>query len=54
VIYNFVQGLAGNQAPKITGMLIDLPIYEIHSYMKNFDLLIQRVSEAKDLLLGMH
>jgi len=54
VIYNFVQGLAGNQAPKITGMLIDLPIYEIHSYMKNFDLLVQRVSEAKDLLLGMH
>jgi len=43
VIYPFVQTLAGNQAPKITGMLIDLPIYEIHSYMKNFDLLNQRV-----------
>ena len=54
IIYTFVQGLAGNQAPKITGMLIDLPIYEIHSYMKNYDLLIQRVSEAKELLLGMH
>lgn len=49
-----MQGLAGNLAPKITGMLIDLPIHEIHSYMKNFDILIQRVSEAKELLAGLH
>jgi hypothetical protein len=48
-----VQGLSGNLAPKITGMLIDLPIYEIHSYMKSYDILIQRVSEAKELLSGM-
>jgi hypothetical protein len=43
IIHPFVQDLTGNQAPKITGMLIELPIFEIHSYMKNYDLLMQRV-----------
>jgi hypothetical protein len=50
IIYNFVQGLVGVLAPKITRMLMDLPIHEIHSYMKNYDLLNKRVFEAEQLL----
>ena len=39
IIHPYVQDLTGNQASKITGMLIDLPIYEIHSFMQSYDLL---------------
>lgn len=47
-IYEFVTKIAGPQiAPKITGMLIDLPILEIQRYMTNFDLLVQRISQAR-------
>ena len=36
-IYEFVDKLVGNQrAPKITGMLIDLPIEEIKGYLYDF------------------
>ena len=54
VIYSFVQAIAGPQAPKITGMLIDLPLQEIHAYMRDYNLLLQRVIEAKELLNSMH
>ncbi len=33
-------------APKVTGMLIDLPVPEIQKYMVNFDLFLQCVSQA--------
>lgn len=31
-------------------MLIDLPIFEIHLYMKDYNVLAERVMQAKDLL----
>lgn len=50
-IFEFVTKLVGPQfAPKITGMLIDLPIVEIQRYVTNFDLLSQRVKQAEGLL----
>ena len=50
-IFPFVQNICGaDYAPKITGMLIDLPIYEIHLYMKDYGLLQERVLQAKELL----
>jgi hypothetical protein len=50
-IFEFVTKLVGPTfAPKITGMLIDLPILEIQRYVTNFDLLAQRVQQAQVLL----
>ena len=50
VVFEFVQGLVQGYAPKVTGMLIDLPFSEIQKYMVNFDLFLQRVSQASKLL----
>ena len=51
VIFEFVTKIVGPQyAPKITGMLIDLPIPEIQRYCTNFDLFQQRVQQAQTLL----
>ena len=49
-IFEFVQKLVHGYAPKVTGMLIDLPVPEIQKYMVNFDLFLQRVSQATQLL----
>jgi RNA recognition motif-containing protein len=50
-IFEFVTKMVGNtNAPKITGMLIDLPIIEIQRFVTNFDLLAQRVNQAQTLL----
>ena len=50
-IFEFVTKLVGPQfAPKITGMLIDLPIVEVQRYVTNYDLMFQRVRQAQDLL----
>merc|ERR1719223_1216275 len=50
-IFEFVTKLVGPQfAPKITGMLIDLPIIEVQRYVTNYDLMYQRVCQARDLL----
>jgi len=50
-IFEFVTKMVGNtNAPKITGMLIDLPIIEIQRFVLNFDLLSQRVNQAQTLL----
>ena len=50
-IFEFVTKIVGPQfAPKITGMLIDLPIVEIQRYVTNFDLFSQRVQQAQVLL----
>jgi hypothetical protein len=49
-IYDFVQHLKGDKAPKITGMLIDLSINEIQSILKSYDLLCMRVNQADALL----
>jgi hypothetical protein len=50
-IFSYVQEICGPEySPKITGMLIDLPINEIHLYMKDYGVLRERVNQAKDLL----
>jgi len=51
VIYDFVSQITGRErAPKITGMLIDLPINDIHQFMQNYDVLVERVHQAEGLL----
>jgi len=50
VLYEFVAQLVGPQAPKITGMLIDLPINDIQLILQNYDLFKTRVGQASDLL----
>jgi hypothetical protein len=51
-IFEFVTKIVGPSfAPKITGMLIDLPISEIQKYCTNYDLFVQRVSQAQQLLV---
>jgi hypothetical protein len=51
-IFEYVERIAGEQkAPKITGMLIDLPIEEIQGYLQDFSKLEEKIREA-DALLG--
>jgi len=51
-IFEYVEKLVGEtKAPKITGMLIDLPIEEIQGYLQDFSKLEEKVKEA-DALLG--
>jgi hypothetical protein len=50
-IFEYVEKIAGDQhAPKITGMLIDLPIEEIQSYLQDYSKLEGKVTEAVTLL----
>ena len=50
-IYEYVEKFVGDQrAPKITGMLIDLPIEEIKAYLYDFGKLYTKISEAVALL----
>lgn len=48
-IYEYVQQLVGDdKAPKITGMLIELPVNQIKDYMMDFNNLQMKVKEALD------
>lgn len=50
-IYEFVEREAGEDlAPKITGMLIDLPINDIRDYLTDYSKIVQKMNEAKGLL----
>jgi hypothetical protein len=49
-IFGFVQQLKGPKAPKITGMLIDLAIDEIHKILQNFQHFVMRVNQADELI----
>ena len=52
-IYEYVERIAGEErAPKITGMLIDLPIPEIQGYLTDFNKLNIKISEANTLLMS--
>lgn len=52
-IFEYVERIAGEQkAPKITGMLIDLPIEEIQGYLQDYSKLEEKVREADTLLGG--
>jgi len=51
LIYDFVQKIIGvEKAPKITGMLIELPVAQIREYLASLDALKVKVSEANNLL----
>jgi hypothetical protein len=52
-IFEHVEKIAGEDvAPKITGMLIDLPIEEIINYLKDYAKLEEKTREAQNLLGG--
>ena len=51
-IFDFVLRQVGQEtAPKITGMLIDLPIHEIQRYLTNFEHFVNRVQQAHTMLM---
>lgn len=51
-IYDYVQHLSGpEKAPKITGMLIELPVEQIKQFMSSYDALQLKVNEANTLLM---
>jgi len=51
VIFQFVNMMVQpDRAPKITGMLIELPVDQIKAYMANLDALRAKVQEATDLI----
>ncbi len=50
-IYEYVEKIMGEEkAPKITGMLIDLSIPEIHAYLIDINKLSTKIGEADTLL----
>ena len=50
-IFPFIKNLKGGErAPKITGMLIELPVDQIRFYMSSFDALVGKVNEANELI----
>ena len=52
-IYEYVEKFVGEElAPKITGMLIDLPIEEIKSFLYDFFKLQQKIFEARQILVN--
>ena len=46
VLYEYVETIVGAKAPKVTGMLINLPIEHIKCMMQDFYLLRERLQEA--------
>ena len=51
LIYDFVQKIIGvDKAPKITGMLIELPVPQIREYLVSLEALKIKVVEANNLL----
>jgi hypothetical protein len=51
LIFPFVKKLAPEErVPKITGMLIELPMEHVREYMSCFDVLEQMVEEANELI----
>ena len=51
VFFEYIKQLVGQtKAPKVTGMLIDLPIDDIKNIMQDFNLLQTRVTQASELL----
>ena len=50
-LYEYIAQLVGTtKAPKVTGMLIDLPIEDIKLIMQDFSLLQTRVQQASEML----
>jgi len=55
LLFPLIKDIAGEQiAPKITGMLIDLSVLEVSEileFLENHQLLVERIEEAKTLIL---
>jgi len=52
VIYEYIERIAGvEKAPKLTGMIIDLPEAELFEAVGTYDRLDQKIKVATDLLL---
>lgn len=50
-IFEFIQMLVQpDRVPKITGMLIELPVDQIKQYLSSFENLQAKVNEANDLI----
>jgi len=51
IFFEYIKQIVGpTKAPKVTGMLIDLPIDDIKNIMQDFGLLQTRVQQASELL----
>ena len=50
VLYEHINVLVGAKAPKVTGMLIDLPIEDIKLIMQGWSVRRTRVQQASELL----
>ena len=51
LIFDYVNMIIGSEkAPKITGMLIELPVQQIKEYLASFEALQLKVQEANVLL----
>ena len=51
-IFDFVVQLVGpERAPKITGMLIELPVQQIKQFMSSYEALQHKVQAALDYLI---
>jgi len=50
VLYEYITALVGPKAPKVTGMIIDLPLEDIRRVMQDWTLLSTRVQQASELL----
>ena len=52
LIFDYVNMIIGaEKAPKITGMLIELPVQQIKEYLASFEALQMKVQEANVLLM---
>jgi hypothetical protein len=50
-IFEHVSQLVPHErAPKVTGMLIEIPVDQIRAYMQNYDVFRARVQEANNLI----
>ena len=53
VIYDFVVKIVGvENAPKITGMMLELPVTEMQAILKDWNLFNTRLHQAKEILEG--
>ena len=50
-IFPFIKAIVGNErVPKITGMLIELPVEQMKQYMISYENLCAKVQEANELI----
>ena len=49
-IFRFVQLLVVVSAPRVTGYMIDMPVPDIRQYMQDYDVFVQHVSEANNII----